>query len=66
MRHSVSREEVMKRKQHHTSAGPRWSQGRSDMQIEFQRWFGKGWRDVETLWRILLHRALRIPVRGRP
>jgi hypothetical protein len=57
MRHSVSREEVMKGKQYDTPARPPWSLNCFNVRIGIECWFGEGWREVETLWRILLQQV---------
>ena len=59
MRHSVSREEVMERKQHHTPAEPLLSRGGADPMIGIQGRVYKGGNEFETLWRILLHQSQR-------
>jgi hypothetical protein len=47
----------MERKQHHTSARPRWGLNDFDARFEIEWRFSEVWRAVETLWRILLHWA---------
>ena len=54
----------MKRKQYDTPARPQRNLSRSDEWREIESWFGAGWREVETLWRILLRRARLSPDRG--
>jgi hypothetical protein len=56
----------MKRKQHHTSAKLRWSLTGLEGRIGFECWWDGGRGEVETLWRILLHRARLSPDWGRP
>jgi hypothetical protein len=53
----------MKLDQHHTSAAPRRSLACFNMRIETECWFGKGWREPETLWRILLRHGCLCSVR---
>ena len=53
MRHSVSREEFMKPRQHYTSAEPTLSRARRRVRIEVQSCRCNGWGEFETLWRIL-------------
>jgi hypothetical protein len=60
MRHSVSREEDMERKQHHTSADHRLSRASLGVRIEAVWCFCNGGAKFETLWRILLHGQQRL------